>query len=135
MPECVSRDASHESSTPRTPVPRATGAGLLLLSSDALLQASLAEYLAGRGHRVCDSAQAGVTYGAVIVDADAWPPPWTSRSLRSRFPRTPCIVLSGSPLAGPDTVARLRRGFFLAKPVRPWELARLIAQTADGVDG
>jgi hypothetical protein len=109
---------------------------LLLLSADPLLYASLAEYLAGWGHRVCDPADTDATLSAVVVDADAWPSSWSPRRLRSRFPRTPCILLSGSPLVGPDVVARLRRGFFLAKPVRPWELTRLIEQsTEQSLDG
>jgi hypothetical protein len=109
---------------------------LLLLSADPLLFASLAEYLAVRGHRVCGPAEADVPVSAVILDADAWPPSWSHRRLRSRFTRTPCILLSGSPLTGPDMASRLRRGFFLPKPVRPWELARLIEQCVEqSVDG
>jgi hypothetical protein len=105
---------------------------VLLLTADALLYASLADYLVGRGHRVCDRAEADTAVSAVIVDADAWPASWTRARLRRRFPTTPCILLSGSPLAGPDTVSRLPRGFFLSKPVRPAELARMIEHVVHG---
>jgi hypothetical protein len=105
---------------------------LLLVSADALLYASLAEYLVSRGYRVCDGTEGGTVVRAVVVDADAWPAPWTRGRLRRRFPRTPCILLSGSPLAGPDTVSRLRYGFFLPKPTRPAELARMIVHAVDG---
>lgn len=109
---------------------------LLLLSADPLLSASLAEYLAGWGHRICAPAEAAGVPGAVVIDADAWPPSWSHRRLRTSFPRTPCILLSGSPLVGPEVAAQLRRGFFLPKPVRPWELARLIEQAIEqSVDG
>jgi hypothetical protein len=105
---------------------------LLLISADALLYASLAEYLVGRGYRICDRAEGDAVVSAVVVDADAWPAPWTRGRLRRRFPRTPCILLSGSPLAGPDTVSRLRHGFFLPKPMRPAELAWLIDHAVNG---
>jgi hypothetical protein len=117
------------------PSPQPSCPVLLLLCADPLLHASLAEYLAGCGHRDGDPVEAGAPVSAVVVDADAWPPSCTQRHLRSRFPRTPCILMSGSPLVGPDTVVRLRRGFFLPKPVRPWELARLIEQAVDGYLG
>ena len=105
---------------------------VLLISADALLYASLAEYLASLGYRVCDRAEGDTLVRAVVVDADAWPAPWTRGHLRRRFPRTPCILLSGSPLAGPDTVSRLRHGFFLPKPMRPVELACMIDHALDG---
>jgi hypothetical protein len=112
-----------------TPPPRDL---LLLISADVLLHASLAEYLVSRGHRVGDRAEGGTAVSAVVVDADAWPEPWTRGRLRRRFPRTPCILLSGSPLAGPDMVSRLRHGFFLPKPVRPAELACMIDHAVNG---
>jgi hypothetical protein len=105
---------------------------LLLISADALLYASLAEYLVSLGYRVCDRAEGDAGVRAVVVDADAWPFLWTRGRLRRRFPRTPCILLSGSPLAGPDTVSRLRHGFFLPKPMRPAELAWMIEHAANG---
>jgi hypothetical protein len=105
---------------------------LLVISADALLYACLAEYLVSRGHRVCDRAEGDTVVSAVVVDADAWPAPWTRGRLRRRFPRTPCILLSGSPLAGPDTVSRLRHGFFLPKPMHPAELAWMIDHAVNG---
>jgi hypothetical protein len=91
---------------------------LLLISADALLYASLAEYLVGRGYRICDRAEGDAVISAVVVDADAWPAPWTRSRLRRRFPRTPCILL--------------RHGFFLPKPMRPAELAWLIDHAVNG---
>jgi hypothetical protein len=112
--------------------PSCPPAVLLLISADALLYASLAEYLVSRGYRVCDHAEGDIIVSAAVVDADAWPAQWTRGRLRRRFPHTPCILLSGSPLAGPDTVSRLRHGFFLPKPVRPAELASMIDHAVNG---
>ncbi len=118
--------------TPRSDDPPGAAALVLLVSADALLYASLADYLVSCGYRVCDRAEGDTGVRAVVVDADAWPAPWTRGQLRRKFPRTPCILLSGSPLAGPDTVSRLRYGFFLPKPARPAELAGMIDHAIHG---
>ena len=103
---------------------------IVILSSDAVFRTSLISLFEKRGHRV--SADVGVATipageaGCVIVDLDR---PLTRVScdwLEARYPGVPCVVLSGSPWAGPHIAAGLSCGYFLAKPVPALELTAMV---------
>jgi hypothetical protein len=63
---------------------------------------------------------------AVLVDLDAWPADWNLRLLRQRLGRVPCLLLSGSPFAGPYTATTLAQGYFARKPFSPDRLLALL---------
>jgi hypothetical protein len=63
---------------------------------------------------------------AAVVDLDAWPADWNLRVLRQRLGRVPCLLLSGSPFAGPYTATTLTRGYFAPKPFSPDRLLALL---------
>jgi hypothetical protein len=98
---------------------------VLLLTADHDLAESLSELLALNGlHVTAVAATAPVQ--AVVADLDAWPPGWDLRLLRLRWGRLPCMLLSASPFAGPYTASRLRRGYFLPKPLSPRRFLALL---------
>lgn len=101
---------------------------ILLLSADQMIWESLAGLLRLEGAEVVASApDAALPVDLVVVASDSWPKPWPSRSLRVTFRRTPCLLLSGSPVSGPYTASGFPRGFFAPLPVSGERLAELVS--------
>lgn len=100
---------------------------ILLLAADGLLWDSLAGLLRLDGADVMASAppQPG-GIDLVILACDSWPRGWPARSLRTLSRRTPCLLLSGSPVFGPYTASSFPRGFFAPLPVSGARLADLV---------
>jgi DNA-binding response OmpR family regulator len=98
---------------------------VLLLTADQDLAESMMELLALNGLDVAAVVGAQPVQ-AVLADLDAWPAGWNLRLLRQRLGRVPCLLLSGSPFAGPYTVTALNRGYFLPKPFSPDRLLALL---------
>ena len=98
---------------------------VLLLTADQDLAESMIELLTLDGLDVV--AVAGTQpVQAVLADLDALPPDWNLQLLRQRMGRVPCLLMSGSPFAGPYTVTTLTRGYFLSKPFLPDRLLALL---------
>ena len=98
---------------------------VLLLTADEDLAASLAELLLLDGFDVATAAGTQPPQ-AVLVDLDDWPAEWDLRLVRQRLGRLPCLLMSGSPFAGPYTGASLPRGYFVQKPFPPERLLVLL---------
>jgi hypothetical protein len=97
---------------------------LLLTANEDLLE-SMTELFALDGLEVATGADARPVQ-AVVADLDDWPADWSLRVLRQRVGHLPCLLLSGSPFAGPYTVTTLTRGYFLHKPFSPERLLVLL---------
>ena len=96
----------------------------LLLCGEEALRDALVDLLGTAGLRVATDA-AGVKPRVVVADADAWPVGWSLSRLRIAYGRLPCMVLSGSPLAGDFLLSKLRRGYFLRLPASPEKILEL----------
>ncbi|MDQ6855900.1 MAG: hypothetical protein M3Z57_02350 [Candidatus Dormibacteraeota bacterium] len=106
-----------------------SGPAVLVLCADDHLRTSLADLLVAGGRVVWVGAPPdGGRPGVVVAACDAWPAGWSLAKLRSVFVRVPCVMLSGSPLAGDFAVARLARGYFLQLPALPAEILGLVAE-------
>lgn len=107
-----------------------SGSPVLVLCSDEPLRDSLADLLIVEGRAVLTSPPtARSTHPGVVVAAcDAWPPGWNLARLRATFRRVPCLMLSGSPLAGDFVVSQLPRGYFVHLPALPGKILRLVAE-------
>jgi hypothetical protein len=106
---------------------------VLLLSSDEMLVGAMTEFLRLDHVRVLAEAPATASrVDLVMADLDYLPEGWDLRRLRAGFRRTPCVVLSASPWAGPHTTSRLRNGYFLAKPTTAGELRSLVCSLLGG---
>lgn len=91
---------------------------ILLLARDLTIWDSLASLLRLHAAEVVASVPGDrVPIDLVVVVCDSWPEQWRPRSLRAMFPRTPCLLLSGSPTSGPYTASTFARGFFTPLPV------------------
>lgn len=105
-------------------------ATIVILSSDAVLCSSLSSLLQARGHRVSVglgvASERSVDTACVVVDLDRPGSPLSNHWLEEQFPGVPCLVLSGSPWAGPDAAAGLSLGYFLHKPVPALELTAMV---------
>lgn len=105
-------------------------ATIVILSTDAVLCSSLATLFEARGHRVSAGADVVTDHrgdpDCVVVDLDRPAGQLSARWLEGHFPGVPCVVLSGSPWAGPDAAAELSQGYFLHKPVRALELTAMV---------
>ncbi len=108
----------------------APATNIVILSSDAVLCASLTSLFEARGHRLTvDLGVDGrpVTETAcVVVDLDRPPHRLTLEWIESRYPQVPCVVLSGSPWSGPHAATGLSYGYFLHKPVPALDLAAMV---------
>ena len=113
-------------------VKAAAGGDVLILCSDVALRESLADLLGAAGRQVrFDAVPGALPLPAVVVTAwDAWPAGWALPRLRASFARVPCLMLSGSPLAGDFAVAALPRGYFLRLPALPGQITTLVAELA-----
>lgn len=100
---------------------------MLLLCGEDTLRETLVELLRSGGLPATTDA-AGCIPTMVVADADAWPAGWNLTRLRSCFGRLPCVILSGSALAGDFLVTRLRRGYFLQLPASPEQILELAFQ-------
>ena len=98
---------------------------VLLLTADEDLASSLTELLLHDGFDVA-TATGPQPPQAVVADLDGWPAEWDLRLLRQRLGRLPCLLMSGSPFAGPYTGASLPRGYFVQKPFAPERLLVLL---------
>jgi hypothetical protein len=98
---------------------------VLLLTADEDLAESMLELIALEGLRVATVAGTQPVH-VVLADLDAWPADWNLRLLRQRFGRVPCLLLSGSPFAGPYTATALTRGYFVSKPFSPNRLLTVL---------
>jgi DNA-binding response OmpR family regulator len=105
-------------------------ATIVILSADAVLCSSLASLLEARGHRVSLGVEVASHHAldpdCVVVDLDRPASPISTQWLEGQYPGVPCVVLSGSPWAGPDAAAGLSQGYFLHKPVRALELTAMV---------
>jgi len=105
-------------------------ATIVILSADAVLRSSLASLLKARGHHVAVAADVATNHTAdpdcVVVDLDRPTGQLSVRWLEGHYPGVPCVVLSGSPWAGPDAAAGLTQGYFLHKPVPALELTAMV---------
>ncbi len=100
-----------------------------VVCGDADLLESLTELLALDGTMVTPNPEpAAASPTMVIAATDAWPPGWSLASLHARFRRLPCVLLSGSPLAGDFAVTRFRRGYFVQLPAAPRAILGLVEQ-------
>lgn len=68
----------------------------------------------------------------VIAACDALPPGWSLAAVRARFRRVPCLLLSGSILAGDFAARGFERGYFVQLPARPHDILELAAELAGG---
>jgi hypothetical protein len=98
---------------------------VLLLTADEDLASSLTELLVLDGFDVATVA-GPESPQAVVADLDDWPAEWDLRLLRRRLGRLPCLLMSGSPFAGPYTGTSLPRGYFVQKPFSPEGLLVLL---------
>jgi DNA-binding response OmpR family regulator len=98
---------------------------VLLLTADEDLAESMMELLALEGLSVATVAGIQPVH-VVVADLDAWPADWDLRLLRQRLGRVPCLLLSGSPFAGPYTATTLTRGYFVPKPFSPNRLLAVL---------
>jgi hypothetical protein len=98
---------------------------VLVLTASQDFADSMTELLALDGLDVGGPGEAEPVQ-AVLVDLDAWPRDWNLRVLQQRLGRLPCLLLSGSPFAGPYTATALTRGYFLRKPFSPERLLVLL---------
>jgi DNA-binding response OmpR family regulator len=105
-------------------------ATILILSSDSVLCSSLTTLFAARGHRVSIGLEAAnhhsVDPDCVVVDLDRPASPVSPTWLEGHYPGVPCLVLSGSPWAGPHAAASLSQGYFIHKPVLALELTAMV---------
>jgi hypothetical protein len=98
---------------------------VLLLTANEYLAESMTELLGLDGLDVATTAGAQPVQ-AVVADLDDWPADWSLRLLRQRVGHLPCLLLSGSPFAGPYTATNFTRGYFLHKPFSPERLLVLL---------
>jgi hypothetical protein len=98
---------------------------VLLLTANEDLAESMTELFGLDGLDVATTADAQPVQ-AVVPDLDDWPAGWSLRLLRRRVGHLPCLLLSGSPFAGPFTATTLARGYFLHKPFSPERLLVLL---------
>lgn len=106
---------------------------MLLLCANPILRDALSELLGAEGMQITARPRPGSGPPAVVVaDADAWPATWDISRLRSSYRQVPCVVLSGSPLAGDFLVSRLQRGYFMQLPARAGEILRLVGELIGG---
>jgi len=98
---------------------------VLLLTANEDLAESMTELLGLDGLDVATTAGAQPVQ-AVVADLDDWPADWSLRLLRQRVGRLPCLLLSGSPFAGPYMATTLTRGYFLHKPFSPERLLEVL---------
>jgi len=100
---------------------------ILLLAADQWFWESLAGLLRLDGAEVVASPPAGAApIDLVVVACDSWPRPWRPRSLRAILRRTPCLLLSGSPVSGPYAASEFPHGFFSPLPASGSRLAALV---------
>ena len=106
---------------------------MLLLCANPSLRDALSELLEADGIHVTARPRPGSGPPAVVIaDADAWPAAWDISRLRSSYRQVPCVVLSGSPLAGDFLVSRLQRGYFMQLPARAAEILGLVGELVGG---
>jgi hypothetical protein len=101
---------------------------VLVLCSDDHLRQSLGDLLVAHGHEVSFDQRPDSSISVVVTAWDAWPTGWSLTRLRSSFRRVPCLMLSGSPLAGDFAVAQLPRGYFVRLPALPSEIVGLVSE-------
>lgn len=79
----------------------------------------------------CSDPDDGTDPPALVIAAcDALPPAWSLAAVRAKFRRVPCLLLSGSLLAGDYMVRRFERGYFVQLPARPGDILELAAELA-----
>jgi hypothetical protein len=106
---------------------------VLVLCSDVDLRQSLSELMAIGGVMASSELNTGDAEPALVIAAcDALPPGWSLAALRARFRRVPCLLLSGSPLAGDFAVRRFDRGYFVQLPAPPRDILELATHLAGG---
>lgn len=98
---------------------------VLLLTGNEDLAQSIAELLV-LDHLDVTTAVGFEPVHAVVADLDDWPKEWDLRLLKQRLGRLPCLLISGSPFAGPYTATTLTRGYFMHKPFSPGQLLVLL---------
>ncbi len=100
-----------------------------VVCADADLLESLTELLTLEGVVVTANPEPAAADPTLVVAAtDAWPPGWTLASLHARFGRFPCILLSGSALAGDFAAAGFQRGYFVQLPTTPRAILSLVEE-------
>jgi DNA-binding response OmpR family regulator len=104
---------------------------VLLLTADQHLAESISELLDEEGLDVTTILDTGPVQAAV-ADLDAWPADWDIRLLRRRLGQVPCLLLSGSPFAGPYIATTLARGYFMYKPFSPRRLLTVLRRCIHG---
>jgi hypothetical protein len=98
---------------------------VLLLTANEYLAESMTELFVLDGFDVATIAWP-LPAQAVVADLDDWPGDWSLRLVRRRLGRLPCLLLSGSPFAGPYTATGLVHGYFVRKPFEPERLLVLL---------
>ncbi len=101
-----------------------------VLCSDRDLRESLSELLEIDGSVVTHNPVTPAAHlpAVVLAACDAWPPGWDLAVLRKHFRRVPCLLLSGSLLAGDFAVTRFERGYFVQLPAAPGRILELVGE-------